>query len=283
MISGWRKAFAQPDMWFGFVQIAGYAYSHPYPGGCEVDHSHAAGDLRQAQLAALALPRVGFTTAVDTGDWSNIHPPDKQNPSARLARQALVQAYGLREPAPADEFPVYSGSSATIDAATSKAVVTVHIRGSLSNKPIKLTASAPKAATQSTTLGQGTSVPRNMCVDALLKGPLPCDCGYPTIYGEFGNGTKVMLNATAVIGDDGSSIIMTSIETVGGEVLEGGGAGDGGGGGGGGDGSSGFVLTASSYGRASWPMTLFFAQEGGNPVIPWYSNFTNVKPWAWPL
>ena len=35
----------------------------------------AAGDLRQAQLAALALPNVGFTTAADTGDWSNIHPP----------------------------------------------------------------------------------------------------------------------------------------------------------------------------------------------------------------
>ena len=26
-------------------------------------------DLRQAQLAALRLPRVGMTTAADTGDW----------------------------------------------------------------------------------------------------------------------------------------------------------------------------------------------------------------------
>ena len=45
----------------------------------------------------------------------------------------------------------------------------------------------------------------------------------------------------------------------------------------------GFVATGSSYGRASWPMTVFFAAQGGNPVIPWYSNFSNAKPWAPPL
>ena len=33
-----------------------------------------AGDLRQSQLAALALKNVGMTTAVDTGDWSNVQP-----------------------------------------------------------------------------------------------------------------------------------------------------------------------------------------------------------------
>ena len=29
-------------------------------------------------------------------------------------------------------------------------------------------------------------------------------------------------------------------------------------------------------------MTLFFAKVGGNPVIPFYSNFTNSVPWAPP-
>ena len=37
----------------------------------ETSHSLAAGDLRQSQLAALALDNVGMTTAVDTGDWSS--------------------------------------------------------------------------------------------------------------------------------------------------------------------------------------------------------------------
>ena len=44
---------------------------------------HQAGDLRQAQLSALALENVGFSTAIDTSDWLNIHPPDKQTVSSR--------------------------------------------------------------------------------------------------------------------------------------------------------------------------------------------------------
>ena len=49
----------------------------------------------QAQLAALRLPPpIGMSTAIDTGDWHSIHPPDKQAPSQRLAAQALSQIYG---------------------------------------------------------------------------------------------------------------------------------------------------------------------------------------------
>ena len=36
------------------------------------------------------------------------------------------------------------------------------------------------------------------------------------------------------------------------------------------------------YGRASWPLTAFFAREGGLPVIPWYANFTTSVPWSPP-
>ena len=49
MITGWRTAFAKPDLWFGFVQIAGWGYSRPYGAQqCEQDHSWSVGDLRQA-------------------------------------------------------------------------------------------------------------------------------------------------------------------------------------------------------------------------------------------
>jgi sialate O-acetylesterase len=80
MIQRWRDLFKNQDLWFGFVQIANYRYSIPYgnPPRPETDHSHAAGDLRQAQLAALKLPKVGMTTSVDTGDWTNIHPVSMQ-------------------------------------------------------------------------------------------------------------------------------------------------------------------------------------------------------------
>jgi sialate O-acetylesterase len=69
MIKAWRQEFS-PQLWFGFVQIAGYQYggaSNPDPSA----------DLRQSQLSALALPHVAVSTTIDTGDWNNIHPPDK--------------------------------------------------------------------------------------------------------------------------------------------------------------------------------------------------------------
>ena len=215
----------------------------------------AAGDLRQAQLAALALPNVGFTSAADTGDWSNIHPPDKQNPSLRLAQQALVQVYG--KTIAAADFPVYAGSSATI--AAGKAMVSVQIKGSLSGRPIQLTATAPPAAVQSSTLGKPGSVPRNECVTMLGYPRLPCDCGYPYIYGKLANGTTTFLNATSSVGADGTSIELAAAAP------------------------DGFQPTASSYGRASWPMTVFFAAAGGNPVIPWYANFSTTNPWQPPV
>ena len=89
---------------------------------------------------------------------------------------------------------------------------------------------------------------------------LPCDCGYPYIYGQFSNGSSLLLNATASVGADGTTMVL-SVAAPGGT----------------------FEPTASSYGRASWPMTQFFAQVGGNPVIPWYSNFTNMHPWQPPV
>eukprot|EP01052_Picozoa_sp_SAG31_P044584 SAG31_NODE_7830_length_1588_cov_1.248489_2_plen_133_part_00 len=64
MIEGWREDFqaagADSPLWFGFVQIAGWNYGNG-------SRSLAAGDLRQAQLAALKLPNVGMSTAIDTG------------------------------------------------------------------------------------------------------------------------------------------------------------------------------------------------------------------------
>ena len=191
---------------------------------------------------------------MDTGDWSTIHPPDKQNPSRRLAEQALVQVYGKK--IMASDSPVYAGSSVTITAG--RVTVEVSIKGSLSGLPIKLTATATVAAAQSSTLGKPGSVPRNACVTMLGYPRLPCDCEYPYIYGKFANGTATLLNATASIGAGGTSVELVAAAP------------------------DGFQATASSYGRASWPMTLFFAEIGGNPVISWYSNFSATNPWEPP-
>ena len=101
MINAWRSAF-QATLWFGFVQIAGYRYggaSHPDPSA----------DLRQSQLAALALPNVSVSTTIDTGDWISVHPPDKQTPSFRLATAALDRLYGLSEYEADHSAPLYAG------------------------------------------------------------------------------------------------------------------------------------------------------------------------------
>ena len=46
----------------------------------------------------------------------------------------------------------------------------------------------------------------------------------------------------------------------------------------------GFNATATSYGRASWPATVFFDERGDKlPVIPWFSNFSCTDPSAPPL
>ena len=77
LVGGWRQAFGLPHGWFGLVQIAGCRYAVKGKDGPDVKQSHATGDLRQAQLAALALPNVGLSTAIDTGDCA--FPPTRSN------------------------------------------------------------------------------------------------------------------------------------------------------------------------------------------------------------
>ena len=43
----------------------------------------------------------------------------------------------------------------------------------------------------------------------------------------------------------------------------------------------GWKVRASSYGRASWPMTIFFS-KAGVPVLPWFSELNETKPWVIP-
>jgi hypothetical protein len=134
-------------------------YGHP--PRAEQSHSWAAGDLRQSQLAALALPNIGLSTAIDTGDWTNIHPPDKQTPSQRLADQALVAIY--KKDIPGSDFPLFVSQAVTANTVTQTTggTVSVTVKIEAGGAPCTLSTAAPLAATQSTTLGKGVSVPRN--------------------------------------------------------------------------------------------------------------------------
>jgi hypothetical protein len=48
----------------------------------------------RGQMAALALPKVGYATNADHGAGCNIHPPPKQFCARRLAASAMAIAYG---------------------------------------------------------------------------------------------------------------------------------------------------------------------------------------------
>lgn len=77
--------FELPDLSFFFVQLA------PYLGR---DFTV----VRNAQMAALQLPKTGYAVAIDLGDIhspvSSIHPRRKQEVGRRLAISALSVQYG---------------------------------------------------------------------------------------------------------------------------------------------------------------------------------------------
>ncbi len=83
LIGDWRHAFAQPDLAFYQVLLAGFVT--------------AGGDwpaLRAAQVASANDTGSGYASAVDIGDPVDIHPLDKESVGERLALRALADTYG---------------------------------------------------------------------------------------------------------------------------------------------------------------------------------------------
>jgi sialate O-acetylesterase len=87
MIRQWRAAFDQGELPFYFVQLPNYEQP-----------SDATGELwaylREAQAAALALPRTGMAVTIDVGEAKDLHPPNKVDVGRRLALLARAQVYG---------------------------------------------------------------------------------------------------------------------------------------------------------------------------------------------
>lgn len=89
MITEWRKAWAQGDFPFYWVQLADFRNESDKPG--ESDWA----ELREAQTNVLELPNTGQAVIYDIGEGRDIHPRDKQNVAKRLARIALAKDYGM--------------------------------------------------------------------------------------------------------------------------------------------------------------------------------------------
>lgn len=92
MISCWRKAWAQGDFPFYWVQLADFQAERPEPA------ESGWAELREAQTLTLdKLPATGQAVIIDLGEASDIHPRNKRDVAERLARLALADA-GVKIP-----------------------------------------------------------------------------------------------------------------------------------------------------------------------------------------
>jgi len=85
LIKEWRRAFKNPDAYFGFIQLSTWC-----------GNGELIAEMRtNGQMSALSLPNVGYATNADHGAGCNIHPPPKQYCAKRLASSVLALVYGL--------------------------------------------------------------------------------------------------------------------------------------------------------------------------------------------
>ncbi len=101
MIRGWRQEWGQGEFPFLWVQLANFMPADPQPA---LESNWAT--LRESQSATLALPNTAQAVIIDIGEADDIHPRNKQDVGARLARAARKVAYGERL---VYSGPVYSG------------------------------------------------------------------------------------------------------------------------------------------------------------------------------
>jgi sialate O-acetylesterase len=91
LINDWRHAW-NSDLPFLFVQLSSYGsndYSNPGSDWAE---------LREAQAAALSLPKTGMVVTTDIGNSLDIHPRNKSDVGKRLALNALNNVYNVSTP-----------------------------------------------------------------------------------------------------------------------------------------------------------------------------------------
>jgi sialate O-acetylesterase len=93
LIRSWRGDWRSGDgvVPFLWVQLPNFGTPDSAPPA-----SAAWATQRESMAAALSLPRTGQAIAIDVGDATNIHPRNKQDVGARLARVAEKVVYGQK-------------------------------------------------------------------------------------------------------------------------------------------------------------------------------------------
>ncbi len=87
LINNWRSNWNLGNLPFLYVQLPGYMDYNYLP----IESNWAL--LREAQLKALSVPNTAMVTAIDLGEWNDIHPDNKKDVGERLAIAAQKIAY----------------------------------------------------------------------------------------------------------------------------------------------------------------------------------------------
>ena len=94
VISDWRKAFKDPDLHFGIIQIAGWSNRR----SMEYDMNHHCNVIREIQLDTwLNTNNTGLIVTYDTNSNGSIHPGRKHPVGERSARWALSEVYEIKK------------------------------------------------------------------------------------------------------------------------------------------------------------------------------------------
>jgi sialate O-acetylesterase len=225
MISQWRSAFAQPEAYFGFIQLSTWCG----------DGERIAEMRTRGQMAALALPKVGYATNADHGAGCNIHPPPKQFCARRLAASAMAIAYGRTV---AWRSPSFSSQRASVAVAASANLVT-NAAASLPSVTVNLRDVSIAGV-------RDDQYPYNY-----LGGTFNCtEAAGKCAWAELQLADGKWVNATLAVTSGGAALTLTAAAA----PLAGAGAGP---------------PVASRYGWGAVPMLSVYDKQTGLPLLPW--------------
>ena len=239
MIDSWRARFAARAAYFGFIQLSTWCID-PTTGSTD-----ALPRMREAQMAAAALPHVGWATNADVGYGCNIHPPTKQIVGARLGDSALAVAHGLnvswRSPRYVSAQQLAAGGAAGAQASVRLAVSLSDVgAGGLTLRP-------PRNAV----LSGGAGVLQNWTLDcaAPLNGSAwnaAGNCAWAALLVP----SLGWLNATVTTDGAGAGLVLTAALPAG-------------------VGAANATVAASAYGYGPIPLMTAYDLRTGLPVLPW--------------
>lgn len=224
MIKGWRKALNAQDAYFGFIQLSTF---------CRLPPIDSLPQMREAQMAALKLPNVGYATNADHGQGCDIHPQAKQYAGKRLATSALALHYKMQAPW---RSPTYKSATQLFSSGSNSSVTLIVSLNDVSTSGLHIVHPFNSLWTDCK-----ASIPLNQTYNISMSE----QCAWAQLQiSKMG-----WVNATVDVESNGRSVVFTAKLP---DPF---------------DGSA--AILASTYGWGPIPMMSIYDKETGLPVLPW--------------